>query len=364
MAFGLSFGVMVEHAMTDLVTNGRTIVRRKTVSAKRKARVTAFSEAATWRQLHEGWRQIHGSFLEQGVSIEWHDFLPATAIEWSRSFHPDSLELCLNLAGQGSVRHQEGVLEFEPLTAAFYSPGRNALQAWRSSGQQHRFVTIEFSASFLRQQLAACDGALHPLVEGCVLHDPPPAGLGEIHRLTTEQEQLIAQLLHPPVSQGARPLWCQSKVLQLMADFFFERRGDDELFCDRQKRMARQRVARVLAVLRQRLAEPPSLEEIGREVGCSPFYLSRTFSRETGMTIPQYLRKLRMERAAELLQSGKCNVTEAALEVGYSSLSHFSQAFCQTMGCCPGLFPLKTPTQKAAANASPAPAGHSNKPSM
>jgi AraC-like DNA-binding protein len=89
------------------------------------------------------------------------------------------------------------------------------------------------------------------------------------------------------------------------------------------------------------LAEPPSLEEIGREVGCSPFHLSRTFSQETGMTIPQYLRKLRMERAAELLRSGSHNVTEAALEVGYSSLSHFSMAFCQTMGCCPGLYPLK-----------------------
>jgi AraC-like DNA-binding protein len=47
-----------------------------------------------------------------------------------------------------------------------------------------------------------------------------------------------------------------------------------------------------------------------------------------------------MERAAELLRSGKFNVTEAALEVGYSSMSHFSQAFCQTMGCCPNLYPL------------------------
>jgi AraC-like DNA-binding protein len=82
------------------------------------------------------------------------------------------------------------------------------------------------------------------------------------------------------------------------------------------------------------------LLELGRRVGCSPFYLSRTFSQELGVTIPQYLRQLRMERAAELLRSGKFNVTEAALEVGYSSMSHFSQAFCQTMGCCPNLYPL------------------------
>jgi len=99
----------------------------------------------------------------------------------------------------------------------------------------------------------------------------------------------------------------------------------------------------VIALLRRNLAEPPNLAQIGRQVGSSPFHLSRTFSREMGMTIPQYTRKLRMERAAELLREGKCNVTEAALEVGYSSLSHFSQAFCQTMGCCPCLYPLKRP---------------------
>jgi AraC-like DNA-binding protein len=57
------------------------------------------------------------------------------------------------------------------------------------------------------------------------------------------------------------------------------------------------------------------------------------------MTIPQYLRQIRMERAAELLLGGRHNVTEVAMEVGYSSLSHFSKAFCTTIGCCPNLFP-------------------------
>ncbi len=276
-----------------------------------------------------------------GVSIEWQEFELPLAFEWSRNFHPDSLGLCLNLAGHGSIRGAEGNVDFEPLTAGFYLPGKQALQAGRDANQQHRFLTVEFSARFLRQRLAASDGALHPLVESFVRGDPTQGCLGEIHRLTAAQEQRIAHLLHPPVLQGARSLWYQGKVLEIMAEFFFERRGEDELFCDRQQRLARERVERVVALLRQHLVEPLSLEEIGREAGCSPFHLSRTFSAETGTTIPQYLRRLRMERAAELLQSGKCNVTEAALEVGYSSLSHFSQSFCQEMGCCPGLYPLK-----------------------
>jgi AraC-like DNA-binding protein len=306
------------------------------------------NESVVWQPVPRGWRQIYGGFVDTGVSIEWHDFRLVTDFEWSQSFHPGSLELCLNLAGNGCVHHKQNVLNFEALTAGFYFPGRNSLKAERSRGQQHRFITVEFSPDFLRRHLSAHDGALHPLVSTFLQGDAHFAGVAQISRLNAKQEQLVAHLLRPPVFQGARPLWYQSRILDLMVDFFFERRTDDELFCDRQKRVARERVDRVIAILRQDLTTPPDLEEIGRQAGCSPFHLSRTFSREMQMTIPQYLRKLRMERAAELLQSGRYNVTEAALEVGYSSLSHFSQAFCQTMGRCPGLYPLNPPRAEQA----------------
>jgi AraC-like DNA-binding protein len=335
--------------MTAAATT-ESAVRRSKSKLDRQGRVLPLSEASAWPLPPDSWRQLYGNFGELGISVEWHDFAlkPDAAFEWSRTFHPNSLELCLNLLGHGLIRCADGAVNVEPLAATFYAPGKNELRAWRKPDERHRFITVEFSACFLRAHLLQSDGALHPLVERFVLSGVVPAGLGAIHRLTTEQEQLTCQLLRPPSFQGARRLWYQSKVLQLMADFFFEREAEDELFCDRQKRLARERVDRVMVILRRNLAQPPALEEIGREVGCSPFYLSRTFSREAGVTIPQYLRKLRMERAAELLKSGKYNVTETALEVGYSSLSHFSQAFCQTMGCCPALYPLKTPAQAAA----------------
>ena len=236
----------------------------------RKRPGSSLGEATFWQPIGGGWRQLYGGFYDLGVSLEWQEFELPHAFEWSGSFHADSLELCLNLAGHGSVGYEAGVLNFEPLMAGFYLPGRRALQAWRKAGHPHRFLTVEFSPRFLRQQLSRCDGALHPLVEDFVRGDPLRARLGEIHRLTAAQEQRIAQLLHPPVFQGARPLWYQGKVLEIMAEFFFERRGEDELFCDRQKRLARERVDRVVALLRQHLVEPLSLEEIGREVGLQP----------------------------------------------------------------------------------------------
>jgi AraC-like DNA-binding protein len=153
------------------------------------------------------------------------------------------------------------------------------------------------------------------------------------------QEVTFQALRQPPVPVAARKLWYQAKTLELLSQVLFEPTAPQEFFCQRQKRVARERIERATAILRTHLAEPPDIEALGAQVGCSPFYLSRLFSKETGMTIPQYVRQVRMERAAELLLQGRHNVTEAAMEVGYSSLSHFSKAFCTTIGCCPTLFP-------------------------
>src|SRR5207302_9650499 len=169
-----------------------------------------------------------------------------------------------------------------------------------------------------------------PAKDGSVVSQPQP--------MSADQKAIVASLTTPPVPKAAQILWYQSKALELMAHFLFEPK-DPELFCMRQKKVARDRVERAKEVLARDLANPPALEQLGAEVGCSPFYLSRIFSREVGLTIPQYLRNIRMERAAELLRSGRFNVSEAAVEVGYSSLSHFSKAFCETIGCCPVLYP-------------------------
>src|SRR5262249_20704768 len=140
-------------------------------------------------------------------------------------------------------------------------------------------------------------------------------------------------------------MWFRSKALEVAAHLFFRPAGG-ELLCTRTQRLARERIEKAKQILRERMQEPPPLEELARMVNCSSFYLSRQFAQSGGMTMQQFLRQVRMERAAELLRTGKCNVTEAALEVGYNSLSHFSTAFHETFGCCPGLYPLKTDAQK------------------
>ncbi|MFZ0828404.1 MAG: AraC family transcriptional regulator [Verrucomicrobiia bacterium] len=305
-----------------------------------------FTERPAWSTVGDGWRHLHGNVRGAGVSFEWHDFETREVFDWGRSFHPRSVEICLNLAGHGRVSCQRRETTFTPLTVGFYRRGEQPLRATRQAHQQHQFLTVEMSFDFLQRHLADFASSLHPIVREAVSRPSEKPAVGPAARLGSRQQQLLASLREGPVLVSARSLWYRTKALELAAELFFPAPGNQELFCQRQQRLAAERVEKVIELLRKNLSEPPNLQEISRAAGCSPFYLSRTFSTATAMTIPQYLRQLRMERAAELLRSGRFNVTEAALEVGYSSLGHFSQAFHDTFGCCPGLYPLRTPTQK------------------
>lgn len=305
-----------------------------------------FGEGPAWQSIGDGWRPLFARYQEIGLSFEWHDFTTEAELDWARSFHPGSVELCLNLAGSATLESAGGRVHLSPRSVVFYHQGSPPLAAVRRPREQHQFLTVEFSRGFLQDHFRNLTDNLHALISSVIQREPGPSAISHPTVLASSISTVMESLRHPPVFAPAQELWFKSKALELAAQFFFLP-PDGELFCTRQQRAARERVDRVRTILAGRLAEPPTLDELGRLVGCSPYYLSRQFSQEAGMTIQQYLRQIRLERAAELLRTGKCNVTEAALEVGYNSLSHFSSAFHEAFGCCPGLYPLRTPTQKA-----------------
>lgn len=309
----------------------------------RRGKRASFTEAGAWNAVGAGWNHLFGSFEKVGVSFEWHDFSTSHNLDWGKSFHPESVEICLNLTGNGSICVGKERAEFAAHSAGFYHQGITPLSARRSPGERHQFLTVEYSLPFIRACFSENTERLHPLVQVALEKTDNASGVSETQTLTTEQLQMVHSLRRPPVASCALALWYQSKALELAATFFFQAQPQEELFCHRQNRVGQERVEKVVAILKANLATPPTLEQIGAQVGCSPFYLSRTFSKQVGMTLPQFIRKLRMERAAELLRAGRHNVTEAAFEVGYSSLSHFSQAFHETFGVCPGLYPILPP---------------------
>lgn len=78
-----------------------------------------------------------------------------------------------------------------------------------------------------------------------------------------------------------------------------------------------------------------SLNTVAANVGMSPSYFSSIFSQEMGMTFTEYLTKVRMEKAEELLVCSFMKTSEIGYEVGYKDPHYFSYIFKKMLGCSP-----------------------------
>lgn len=293
-----------------------------------------FSEKGIWKEVEGEWKQLFGDFESEGVSVEWHDFSTPRLLEWGKSFHPESLEICVNFEGSGTFcKGRESRTEAGPRSVSYYTHG--TMRSWRDVKQRHCFLTIEMSRDWLAAALGnskhLCPRDVCAFLDGSARG----AGLPGSRPMTTWVRRAVEEMLSPPVALHG--LWFPAKIMEISAHVF----SPEKMFCERQKQVSLERVEKVKEILARDLEYPPPLGELAKEVGCSQFHLSRLFSDETGTTITRYLRTIRLERAAELLRSGKHNVTEAAMMVGYSSLSHFSKAFAGQFGHCPCVFPLQ-----------------------
>jgi AraC family transcriptional regulator len=99
------------------------------------------------------------------------------------------------------------------------------------------------------------------------------------------------------------------------------------------------RVDKAIRFMESHLSSEVDLESAAHEAGFSPFHFHRIFTGVTGETPQNYLTRLRMERAANVLvKSPAVSITEIAFTCGYSSASAFARSFKRYFGIPAGEF--------------------------
>lgn len=78
-----------------------------------------------------------------------------------------------------------------------------------------------------------------------------------------------------------------------------------------------------------------SLTALARQFTVSPYYLSRCFKKETGMNLPDYINLIRVKEAKHRLLQGESRITDIALSVGFSNITHFGRVFRKVYGVSP-----------------------------
>jgi AraC-like DNA-binding protein len=97
-------------------------------------------------------------------------------------------------------------------------------------------------------------------------------------------------------------------------------------------------VVRATALIRERFAEPLTLDDIAEAAIMSKFHFSRLFRQTTGISPGRFLTAVRLHEAKELLLTSSISVVDISYLIGYTSLGTFTTRFTECVGVSPGKF--------------------------
>lgn len=97
-------------------------------------------------------------------------------------------------------------------------------------------------------------------------------------------------------------------------------------------------VRRAKAYIAGHCADPLNLGETARAMHVSTFYFCKLFKKATGLTFTNYIGRVRIEKAKNLLLNPHLRISEIAYTVGFQSLTHFNRVFRAITGEAPTVF--------------------------
>lgn len=93
---------------------------------------------------------------------------------------------------------------------------------------------------------------------------------------------------------------------------------------------------RVMKYMNEHLADPDlNVEKLTEDVGISRAQLHRKLKEIAGVSAGEFIRNLRLEQAARLIEEGQINITQVAYSVGFNNQTHFSTVFKKHYGMSP-----------------------------
>ena len=121
-----------------------------------------------------------------------------------------------------------------------------------------------------------------------------------------------------------------------LKDWFLEKIADAcRNVTQRKQRQTDNVVDKAKLFIDENYARDISLDEVSQNVDISPYYFSKLFKEATGDTFIEYLTRLRLDKAKELIQHSELSMKEICQQVGYSDPNYFSRIFKKNVGLSP-----------------------------
>jgi AraC-like DNA-binding protein len=232
----------------------------------------------------------------------------------------------------------------DPNTIPLYNRGQ--VFSRRSLGHDRGDVADWYAVAddVLLDAIAAYDGSIYDRPD----HPFPAAYVPANTWMYLEQRRLVDMLY---MSATPDPLAVEETILGLLDSVLRQVYGS-AAGRGASRRLMRERVEAARFAIARDLTRNVSLSELAEQAECSPFALCRAFHTLMGMTTTEYRQSLRLRSALELLR-GDTDLLTVALDLGFSSHSHFTKMFRRMFGMTPTEFRLWKPDSRLNAGQTP-----------
>ncbi|MBT33512.1 MAG: transcriptional regulator [Thalassobius sp.] len=155
---------------------------------------------------------------------------------------------------------------------------------------------------------------------------------GPMFYMTPEMQKSVEQVFNNQYEGKTKMMFFRSQMTTLLSHFF----GQLALMQHNEvNNLERQKLDQAREILLNNLENPPSLNELSREIGLNTFKLKKGFKEYFGLPVFKYLQNERLVKAHDLIKNHHLSIQETAWNVGYDSLSSFSNAFEKRFGYRP-----------------------------
>jgi len=160
------------------------------------------------------------------------------------------------------------------------------------------------------------------------LYFPYPAISDDLLKRKIQQFLALLESPHAILEQ-------EEKLLSFLSELIIRHAGPPPLLPKLRPQPAA--VARACEYIRENYGANLALKHLAQEAGLSPFHFHRVFLKTMGISPHDYLVRIRVEKALELLGKGG-DMAEVALDTGFVDQSHFSRFFKRIIGTPPGKY--------------------------
>jgi AraC-like DNA-binding protein len=223
-----------------------------------------------------------------------------------------------------------------PFCGVDLHPAGLAKAVWVPSGTHFRAVSIKVKPSFVIRTIGEVPSWL-PEPQIAYLKGTPAEFFSLHLELTPLMKRIASELLGCTFRGSLRRAYAEAKAIELVCITLdaMARQPDLKKLPVRllERDIARLRDAH--EILTRQFSNPPSFPRLARQVGINRNKLAYGFKHIFGVTTTQFLQLQRMDRALELLKSGRYTVSQVSEEVGYHDPGGFAKLFKKHFGVLP-----------------------------